>query len=79
MTVHCWSVENLKIIENDGEVSYLFGKVHQTTKSTRSKRTNKANLPMFSIVFYSKTIRKQKTMSEWVEGLKLGTKYFHMV
>ena len=34
---------------------------------------------MFSIVFYSKTIGKQKTLSEWVNPTTSGPKNWHIV
>ena len=43
----------------------------------RSKRTKIAILPLFSIVFYSKTIGKQKKLSEWVSPERSRSEFWH--
>ena len=43
----------------------------------RSKRTKIAILPLFSIVFYSKTIGKQKKLSEWVSPERSRAEIWH--
>ena len=43
----------------------------------RSKRTKIAIFPLFSIVFYSKTIGKQRKLSEWVSPERSRAEFWH--
>ena len=44
----------------------------------RPKRSKIANLPLFSIVFYSKTIGKQRMLSEWVNPKTSGLENWYI-